>query len=153
MAKLNCMIYRLFYDYRLNLKIKEQQDKIENQRHDIVEHKMTENILKNSIVELKKEKRFWELKRDIEIDEVGMNVSLTGPLFRLNHQQSFYRPNDVPVVGVMTFPEGKRDGIYLKSHKDVSQTMNSFNILQTNGTLTEYFHKELALNKEGRTKL
>ena len=110
---------------------------------------MTENVLKNSVAELKKEKRFWELKREVESDEVGMNVSLSGPLFRLNHHHSFYRPNDMPALGVLTFPEGKRDGIYLKSHKDISQTLNTLSLLQTNGSLTEYFHKEIAQNKEG----
>lgn len=99
-------------------------------------------MLKSQLAELKKEKKFWETNKNIDFDQVNMKVTLSDPFFKVGGDHVAYLEHSV-MSRFSVFELEGFSSLRKEQRRKVHQTTKNLNILNTNGSLTEEFKKNL----------
>lgn len=57
---------------------------------EITSYKLTENMLKSQLAELKKEKKLWETTKNTDCDQTSLKVTITDPFFQIGGDHAFF---------------------------------------------------------------
>ncbi|CAI2366392.1 unnamed protein product [Moneuplotes crassus] len=109
---------------------------------EMTSYKLTENMLKSQLAELKKEKKLWETTKNTDCDQTNLKVTLTDPFFQIGSDHAFFVGHPSRSKSFMMNDIGS-GGLKKTQLMKVHQSSKNINFALINGDIVEKFKNDI----------